>query len=1269
MVVLIEVVGACLRNKSVGHACGNIAVSSVCVSGASDEVNVSVLVLNQAACVRLAVLEEADISVGEVVQAVRQLADMNTVLVELMVLIFLLVRNLNTGNALVNDMVRETGEAVQLAADGIPSGAVLLAAGPDKAGSVVMLNPGSLVQVVVHKLVSDSVYGLLAVHGGTGSGIEVIVRILVGRHPAGHGIAVHVIMQLLADHVEARIVLKGGTDTALRAAQLSGFRIQLVAVRAGAGLIGCGIGVKDNRTAVLAHAVGRDGQLVLVRLDGQEQRAVLLRDKREVERRVVHGCVVQVAALLAQVSANVVHCAALGNLSRGHSLGTGVCMVMSGEHDIDSCGIDRCGNNVIEACASAVLVGVIGRLMDGQELPCGVACLRIRNQPLQCLVPVGVVVDNRDIHIAVLHRVVAALPHVGQDIGCRSVRVAVVLVVSVGMDHADAVELVAEDILNLLPHRIVAAVVHVVTGLDAEVGILGQVGCDGCQQCDVARVGRQAAAHLGIAHHEEVGLKGIAVRCEGADLGPVSVGAVADTVNIGVAGFQTRQRDGIQEGGVLGGQEGMQHAVADGLVPGGLTGGILLGSHVLRNRIAGGGGGVCHPCKGLFVIRVIRYGGHDRGRRAVGRAGDRVDHHRGGEGHHVTLAGGDSEGCVALHGSGGGNNQLAVLIGNTGDSSVDQHLGAGNGIAVHIGHGGGSVEARQHDADVHRVGRAQVQLNLAVGCGGGLAGVVHAVHFRHPVGEEINLGIQRCRNGEGQHGRIDIGGRVALADPVRVELNLGSLEAGGCVDHLAFPAVREGNGGLTEVGVDLQERHVEGLDRAARAGSQRVGKAHGNDGLAQEQGGSRHRLGIIHKEVAQHGSGVAEAVADRNLRAVDAVGQFQTRCHGCGVAVARDFLAVDGNGGQLRVDAGGVLAVHIMEQGCQGDVGVIDGHNLVLGQGCAVDGNAVDNRVVQVVQVGTVDKAVVIEIQSARIPSGAVGLTGLIAQPEQTAAGNNRNRMLLGRVGRDGGQVGIAVHPAFPVNIRNGSVAVLQGEVLGRVVAAVPDLDVGVQEVPMRAAVGVDPYTQLGGRAVNVDRLVAAVADVEVGVLGSVVGGVIVVELQGVLAEAYLSALGGCRCRHAAGVFGRDGVVGPEVEGIPVGIENIRCGNTGVPVAGEGKGSCDFSRFRVIRIPSACIRGHGRYAAGILAVAGLAPVEVRTGQSAVLVRLEVKRDNRHLSDFHADGSGQHIAGGLGIGGGHGSAQGGGGLTGNKILAVHVAQCVIRHAVNRGLECP
>ena len=1267
--VIIEEVGACLGNQSVGHLGRNIPVALEGEAGSGNEVNTAVGIPDQTARIRLAVLQEADVSVREVVQSIRQLADMDAVLVKLMVLIGLRVADLRARESLVDNMVRESREAVQLTADGIPSGSVLLAANPDQAGAVVVLDPRALKQLEVHKPVSDTLDGLRAVHGGTGGRIEVVVGCRGGGVPALDGVAVQRAVQPLADPVQTGILLERNPDSALGADQLAGLRIQLVAMPVGAGRVGAGVGIQLNRSAVGAHTVSGNGQAVLVRLDSQEQRIILLRNKREVERRVVHGSVVQVPALLAQVAADVVHGAVLVHLTARHRLRAGVGMVVTGEDNINPGGIDRGGHNGIEAGTSAALIGEVGRLMDRQDLPRGVARPGVLDQPCQRRFPVGGEVDDRNVHIAVLGRIVVASLHVQQDVGGGAGRVSVVLVVSVGVDHVDAVELIAKDILDLFPHRVVTAVVHIVTGLDAELGAGRQVGGNGSQQCDGPLVGGIVPVHLGIAHHEEVGLKGLSAGPEGSGRRPVLIGAVTHAVDVSLAGFQPGQRDGVQECGVFGGQEGVQLALADCLAPCGSARRELLREHILHDGAVRGDGCVCHPCEHLFVCRIGGNGGHERRRRAVGRTGDRIDHHRGGKGDQLTLAGSDQEGGVAFHGSGGSDDQLAVLVGNADNGTVDQHFRPGNPVALGVGHDGKGVEAGKHHADLDGVVSAQAQLHLGIGGGGGLARVVDAVDLCHLVGEEINLGIQRCGNREGQGSGIGIGRRRALADPVRAELDLGSLEAGGRVDHLALPAVGKGNGGLTEVGVDLQECHIEGFDRAACPGSQRVGQTHGDGRITQKQGGARHGTGVLHEEVAQHAAGVAEAVPDRHLHTVDAVGKLQAGGHGCRVTVALDFLAVDKDGGQLRADAGGVLAVHIVEQRGQVDGGVVDGHDGLGRESRAVDGDAVHDRVVQVVKVGAVHEPVVVEVQRTGIATGAVGLTGLVAQPEQTAAGDNRNRMLRGCVGCNGGHIGVAVHPALPVDVGAGAVAVLELEVLGRVVGAVPDLDVGIQEVPVRAAVGIHPHTQLGRRAVDVDGILAAVADVEVGVGCPVIGRVVVVELQRVLAEADLTALGGSRCRHAAGVLGRDGVIGPEVEGIPVGAENIRCGNAAVPVSGEGERRVQLGLLRVVGIPSVRPCVDGRHVARILAVARLTPVVVRTGQSAVLVRLEVHNGHGHLTDLHADGGGQDFPGRLGVAGGHGSPQRGGAGSGDEVSAVHMSQRVIRDALDRGADRP
>ena len=105
-VVIIEEVGACLGNQSVGHLGRNIPVAPEGKAGSGNEVNTAVGIPDQPARIRLAVLQEADVSVREVVQSIRQLADMDAVLVKLMVLIDLRGCEASTRESLVNDMVR-----------------------------------------------------------------------------------------------------------------------------------------------------------------------------------------------------------------------------------------------------------------------------------------------------------------------------------------------------------------------------------------------------------------------------------------------------------------------------------------------------------------------------------------------------------------------------------------------------------------------------------------------------------------------------------------------------------------------------------------------------------------------------------------------------------------------------------------------------------------------------------------------------------------------------------------------------------------------------------------------------------------------------------------------------------------------------------------------------------------------------------------------------------------------------------------------------------
>ena len=180
-----------------------------------------------------------------------------------------------------------------------------------------------------------------------------------------------------------------------------------------------GVGIQQGLGALGADGVGADGHGVGGGLHGQVQRVVLLGHLGEVEVGVVDGLVLGAAGLFAQVAADVVQhalavgggqAAVLGGLGHGLAVledhGAGIAVVMAGEHHVDAGGLSGGGNIAVEGLAAAVGIGVIRGLVDRQHLPGAVGLGGVLDQPLAGVLQVGGKVDDRHVHIAVLHGII-----------------------------------------------------------------------------------------------------------------------------------------------------------------------------------------------------------------------------------------------------------------------------------------------------------------------------------------------------------------------------------------------------------------------------------------------------------------------------------------------------------------------------------------------------------------------------------------------------------------------------------------------------------------------------------------------------------------------------------------------------------------------------------------------------------------------------------------------------------------------------------------------
>ena len=1098
--------------------------------------------------------------------------------------------------------------------------------------------------------------------------IAEVVHLLADLLPAGDIVAgqeVHLLLGALNGHPAGVLrvldVDQLAADRTGRLAILVGR--QLVALRA-AGLQRRGI----DHTAVLAVVSG-DRHFLAVGRDVHDQARVvlLLVGKREIGRHRI----VDVFGLLAQVAANEIGHAVFGDgrAVLGHD--ARIRVVMAGEDHVDAGSLCRGRDLLMEPLAAALGVRVIRRLVDGQDLPHAGALRRVLLEPFAGCAQVGAVVDDGDVDIAVLHGVVVLARELEDAAGGPSAEIAIVLMVAERVDEVHVRERVVKRLLHLGPHGVVGAVVDIVARLEAEVDllVLDKIA-ERVENRDALGIRLTVTGHLRVAHDDEGrGVLLRRVRAEGVQLGPCT--AVADLELIVRAGRQARKLNGVDISRILGGGETGERRGAIGRLPVLRALDAVLHDRLAARAEAGQPADVLARAAALNGVEMdggILCAGGVRQNGDLRRLCDAL---RADSREHA-----DRAGVLGLHGIG---FEQAVGIGLADLRAVERHGHTGGGTAVlfidrdHAGHadrlraGLDTVVCRQRQTH-RRLGR---RVGLAVRRGERDVG--------HRVRELVDRRVQAGVDLEGQCGQL----ALDRCRRLKVQRQHGLLKAGLGVHQFAGHTVGIGHRRLANIIVEVEQRDVCGLDLAVRRDRQRIVAAERDEVRAADTDRGR----VLHIAGNDKGRGLFDRVAERighgDRHGVLAVLERQT--HGrIRVGIVRlEFLAVDLDDRCLGIDAGAVLTVHIVIRGDRFDrVGVDDG-GAVVRERLAVDRHVVDDRVVQVVEVRAVDGAIVIEVDGAVAPPSArmshhiVDLCWLIGQPEHTCAGDDAQRVLLILILPNVLNICRAVHPPGPVNDRGGlAICTLMREnvVFSFIVAAIPEHNVGIERITRRVFRCIDPDADLRGRALDLD-LVAAVANIEVGVFRPVIRLVVIVQLHGVVAEAHLTALGRRRHLQVAAEILRDRAVRPEVIAIAVGAEDVRSRNVAVPVACEAVGRRELRRRRIvgIRAPGRD-RDLGHIAdvavVGILTVVHkviLAPVVVRAGLALAVNGLKVHECHRQLADLHTDlrRLGAVVCVSNRDGRVHRPAAG----TGHERVAVHVADVIIRHTGRLGLDRP
>ena len=709
--------------------------------------------------------------------------------------------------------------------------------------------------------------------------------------------------------------------------------------------------------------------------------------------------------LLAAGAANVVVHAVLGvDLAALQGVGAGEGVVMAGEHHIDAGCLRRRRDILGHGGVAAGGVGVVGGLVDREDLPGGVALLGILHQPLRRCLHVAAdtaVVDNSHIDVAIgggpaaAHAVFRQGEHAAGDVG---IAVALKLVVAQDVDHIGTAQLCgvqqSDHIVQLGKLR---GLIHSVAGLDAKVIVAGSQFLE-----DAGDVGQIIG--LDVSQHEE--LLGRAGRADGEALRrlrPVITGG--HLIFIGRACNQAAQCDAVHirrlvaacnKGAQLrcrrnGGSPVLSpmHAPAQELSLRyrwiGHPGDVLRRTSVLRGVEEERGLLDCHRIVGIDLIA--------HGQTPIGVLSIDGDHAGGIEG----IAG---QRTVFT-----GRSQLRIVL--LEDLCVSYRL------TLQIGHRQHGALAGQHRTTGHADGCAHRQRHRRGGEGHQVT--VHVVaHTGLDLIEERAAGRQA-----GGYLHPHRGDQVAILDGTATGAH--SLDGDGAI--LCVVAIR---GVIALRGLEiLGECHgavgilpIQTDDRVALADGA-VGApnlqghiaAHGGHGLHTGHADRVFRIAVRHGEVAGLGGLVAETVAERHRDGMCAVGELHliqidvtVASHQHSLVCHVDAVHIEPHG--AAVHAGSVFTGCITERGAQIEGTAVD--RAAVWQFFVVKGDGVHLRVVDIIRIRAVHKLEIIQIDRPN-----PGFDHLSACNKHEPEGHSLHQA-------EGGirrfQLGLAVFPSLPVD-------------------------------------------------------------------------------------------------------------------------------------------------------------------------------------------------------------------------------------------------------------
>ena len=753
---------------------------------------------------------------------------------------------------------------------------------------------------------------------------------------------------------------------------------------------------------------------------------------------------------------------------------------MAGEHHVDAGRLRRLRDILCHGGIATLGIGVIGGLVDREDLPGGVALLGILHQPLRRrlhVAAIAAVVDNGHIDVAIgggpaaAHAVFGQGKHAAGDVG---IAVALKFVVAQDVDHIGAAQLLR---VQQPDHSVqfgkLRGLIHGIAGLDAEVVAAGSQLFE--NMGDIGHI-----IGLDVAQHEE--LLGRTGRADGEALRrlrPVVTGG--HLIFIGRACGQASQRDAVHVHRVIAAcNKGTQlrcrrsdgnpvlsplHTVAQELSLRyrriGQPGNVLRRAYTLRGVEEERGLRDRHRIVGIDLIA--------HGQASIGVLSVDGDHTGGVEritGQRTVFTGRPQLRIVLLenrcvgyrltiqvddlqHGTLAGQHRIAGHV--DGRTHRQRHLGGGEG----------------HQVAVHVVAHTGLDLIKERAAGRQAGGYLHPHR-----GDQVAV---LDGTAAGTHG-LDSDGVV-----------LGFVAFGGVIVGCSSEIGGERHSAVAELSIQTDDRVALADIAACTPDLQRHIAAHGSHGLHVGHTDGVFHAAVRHGKVTGLRGLITEAIAEGHRDRVGAIGKLQVIQVYVLIALVHigllrhiDTVHIETHG--IVIYPSGILTGRVAEIGAQVEVTAVN--RTAIDQLLVVKGNGVHLRIFDIIRIRAVHKLEVIQVDRPD-----PGFDHFDTVDEHQAEGHSG---LQGKGSFRCIQLGLAVLPALPVDAGllavprlgrivnglrlEGVVELYLASVLIPGIGSQPQAGVCPIALPLEAHAlrGIDPHAKARGNARNIDLVHAA---------------------------------------------------------------------------------------------------------------------------------------------------------------------------------------------------